>query len=253
MTSDLRMRGLGQLTWNEFKLNLRDPLMVFWSLAFPTLWLVLMAAVLPGPIPGFTYEGLNDASFFLPAAISLVILCASFIGVPLTLTTYRETAVLRRLRVTPVKTSTLVLSFSISQFAFVVVGIFILFVIGKIFFSIQVLGSLAAFIGVIILGMVVFLAIGSAVGSIARSFRAANIIIFTMFMPMIMLSELFLPISILPAWLQPIAKALPLTPVNTMLRDIVYGVPLDDLWRLGVLAGWLVLGSLVTLKFFRWE
>jgi len=247
------MRGLRQLTWSEFKLNLRDPMMVFWSLAFPTLWLVLMAAVIPGPIPGFRYEGLNNASFFLPAAISLVILCASFIGVPLALTTYRETAVLRRLRVTPVKTLTLALSFSISQFAFVVVGILILLVIGKIFFDIQVIGSWAAFIGVTFFGMITFLAIGSAIGSITQSFRAANIIIWTVFTPMLLLSELFMPISILPTWLQPIAKALPLTPINTILRDIVYGVPLEDLWRLGVLAGWVVVAIIITVRFFRWE
>jgi len=247
------MRGLGQLTWTEFKLNLRDPMMVFWSVAFPSLWLILMTVIIGVPIPGFNYEGLNFASFVLPASISLVILNSSFIGVPLTLTTYRETAVLRRLRVTPVKISTLALSFSISQFAFVLVGIFILFAIGKIFFDIQILGSLAAFIGVMFIGMITFFAIGSAIGSIARSFRSANIIIWTVFTPLLMLSELFLPISILPAWLQPIAKALPLTPINTMLRDIVYGVPLEDLWRLGIMVGWIVAGSIITVRFFRWE
>jgi ABC-2 type transport system permease protein len=247
------MRGLRQLTLNEFKLNLRDPMMVFWSLAFPPLWLVFNSVIFSQPIPGSGYEGLNYASFLLPGSIGLVILSASFIGVPLTLTTYRENAVLRRLRVTPVKTSTLVLSFSISNLVLVVVGIIILFIVGKIFFNIQVLGSPAAFIGVTLFGMVTFLAIGSAIGSIVQSFRAANIVIWSIFTPMIMLSELFMPISILPAWLQPIAKALPLTPINTMLRDIVYGVPLEDLWRLGVLAGWIVIAGIVTVRFFRWE
>jgi ABC-2 type transport system permease protein len=247
------MRGLWPLTWNEFRLNLRDPMMVFWSLAFPALWLVLMAGVIPGPIPGFGYEGLNNGSLFLPAAISLVILCSSFIGAPLMLTTYRETAVLRRLRVTPVKTLTLVLAFAISQFAFIITGILVLMLVGFIIFDVRVLGPGAVFAGVIILGIVTFLAIGSAIGSIAQSFRTANIIIWTIFTPMLMLSELFMPISILPAWLQPIAKALPLTPVNTMLRDIVYGVPLDDLWRLGVLAGWVVIAGVITVRFFRWE
>ena len=247
------MRGLWPLTWSEFKLNLRDPMAAFWSLAFPALWLVLMAGVIPGPIPGFGYKGLNNGSLFLPAAISLVILCSSFIGAPLMLTTYRETAVLRRLRVTPVKTSTLVLAFAISQFAFIITGILILMLVGFIIFDVRVLGSGAVFAGVIILSMITFLAIGSAIGSIARSFRATNIIIWTIFTPMLMLSELFMPISILPAWIQPIAKALPLTPINTILRDIVYGVPLDNLWRLGVLGGWIVIGSIITLKFFRWE
>ncbi len=247
------MRGLMQLTWTDFKLNLRDPMMVFWSLAFPALWLVFNAVIFKQPIPGSGYEGLNYASFLLPGAIGLVILSSSFIGVPMTLTNYRETAVLKRLRVTPVKISTLALSFSISNLIFVVVGILVLLVVGKIFFNIQILGSWAAFIGVTFCGMITFLAIGSAVGSIAPSFRAANIIIWSVFTPMLMLSEMFLPIKILPAWIRPIAYALPLTPINTILRDIVYGIPAHDLWRLGVLAGWVVVTSIITVRFFRWE
>ena len=80
-----------------------------------------------------------------------------------------------------------------------------------------------------------------------------NIIIWTAFTPMLMLSELFMPLAILPGWLQPIARALPLTPVNTLLRDIAYGAPLTDLWRLGILAAWLVLSCVLTVKFFKWE
>ena len=247
------MRGLTQLAWTEFKLNLRDPLMVFWSIAFPSLWLVSNAVIFKEPIPGSGYAGLNYASFLLPGAIGVVILSASFIGVPLTITTYRETSVLKRLRVTPVKTATLALSYSISNVVFVLVGMILLLVVGKVVFNVQVLGSWAAFIGVTLLGMLTFLAIGSAIGSIAPSFRAANIIIWSLFMPMLMLSEIFMPIAILPGWLQPIAKALPLTPLNTLLRDIVYGVPLENLWRLGLLAGWAFVASIITVRFFRWE
>ena len=247
------MRGVPQLAWTEFKLDLRDPMMVFWSVAFPIVWLLLMVVVIGVPIPGFDYEGLDLASLVFPGAIGLVILSSSFVGVPLTLTTYRENAILKRLRVTPVKTSALVLGFCISQLGFVLVGLLVLCFVGTAFMDVQILGSWAALIGVIFLGMIAFLAIGSAIGSIAGSFRSANIIIWTAFTPMLMLSELFLPISILPAWLQPIAKVLPLTPVNTMLRDIVYGVPLQDLWRVGVLVGWVVVASVVTVRFFRWE
>ncbi len=246
------MRGLWQLAWNEFKIDLRDPMMVFWCIAYPALWLVLMSKVIPGPIPGFSYTVLNNADLMFPASVSLVILSTSFIGAPLTLTNYRETAVLRRFRVTPVKTTTLALSFAVTQFAFVLVGIVVLLIIGTIF-GVQIRGSWLAFAGVTVFGVITFLAIGSAIGSIAKSFRSANIIIWTLFMPMMMLSELFLPLSILPAWLQPIAKALPLTPINTMLRDIVYGVPLSDLWRLGVMAAWIVVACIVTVRFFRWE
>jgi ABC-2 type transport system permease protein len=247
------MRGIAQLAWTEFKLNLRDLLMVFWSIAFPCLWLLIMTVIIGVPIPGFDYQGLNYASIVFPAGISLVILSASFIGIPQTLTSYRENGILRRLRATPVKTSTLSLGFSISQVAVVVLGVLVLFALSRIFLRVRILGSKAAFIGVLALGMLTFLAIGCAICSIAGSFRKANIIIWTAFSPMLMLSELFLPITILPSWLQPVARALPLTPVNTLLRDIVFGAPLKDLWRFGVLAAWTALAAIATIRFFRWE
>jgi ABC-2 type transport system permease protein len=249
----VRFRGFWQLASTEIKLNLREPAMLFWALAFPSLWMGLFGYIFKEPMPGFGYEGLNYANFLLPGGISLVILASAFIGMSTTLTTYRETGVLKRLRVTPLKTSALALSFTLSQLIFIAIGILVLFAIGKIFFNVQVLGSCAALIGMIVLGIITFLALGSAIGSVARSPRAANVISMLIFMPMIFLSDMFLPISMYPSGLQPICRALPLTPLNTVLRDIVYRVPLDELWQLGILVGWLVVGSIITVRFFRWE
>jgi ABC-2 type transport system permease protein len=242
------MRGLWQFTLAELRLNLRNPTALFWSIAFPTLWMSLFGALFSEPMPGFGYEGLNYANF-----ISIVILASAFIGMPIALTTYRETGVLKRLRVTPLKTSTLALGFTISQFLFIALGIVVLFVVGKIFFDVQVLGSWAALIGMIIFGMFTFLSLGSAIGSVVGSWRAAAVITQIIFIPMMFLSDMFMPISIFPEWLQPICQALPLTPLNVILRDIVYGVPIDNLWQLGILGGWLVAGAVVTVVFFRWE
>lgn len=246
------MRGLRQLTLTEFKLNLRQPEMLFWAIAFPALWMGIFGAIYNQPVD---YHGisLNQANFLFPGGIGIVICASAFIGMSVTLATYRETGVLKRFRVTPLKTSTLALSFALSQLIFITVGIIVLFAVGKIGFDIKVLGSWAALIGVIIFGMVIFLALGSAIGSVARSSRAAMVISMIIFMPMIFLSEMFMPISDFPAGLQPICKALPLTPVNTLLRDIVFDVPMGDLWRFGVMAGWLALGLVITLKAFKWE
>ncbi|MCX6094059.1 MAG: ABC transporter permease [Candidatus Bipolaricaulota bacterium] len=247
------MRGLAKLAWSEFRLTLRDPMTAFWSLAFPALWFLLMVVVIGMPIPGFDYHGQGFASLVFPASISLVILSTSFIGVPIALTTYREAGVLRRLRVTPVKVTTLVAAYSLSQLAFTVVGVAVVTILAMGFFEVRILGSALAFVGVLFCAMVTFLALGSAIGSVARTTRTANIIIWSAFTPMLMLSELFMPLSLLPRWLQPIAKALPLTPVNTLLRDIVFGVALGDLWRFGVLGAWAVVSLVLTVRFFRWE
>jgi ABC-2 type transport system permease protein len=228
-------------------------MMVFWSFAFPALWVGLFGAIFSEPMPGFEYEGLNYANFLLPGGIGLIIIASAFIGMSTTLTTYRETGVLKRLRVTPLRTSTLALSFALSQSIFIALGIVVLFAVGKIFFNVQVLGSWAALIGITVFGMFTFLALGSAIGSLSRSPRAANLISMLIYMPMLFLSDMFLPISVFPSGLQPICRALPLTPLNILLRDIVYGAPLDEPWQLGIMAGWLVFGIIITVRFFRWE
>ena len=250
----MKFTGLWQLAWNEFKLNLRDPMMVFWSIAFPALWMGLFGSIFKEPMPGFGYEeSLSHANFLLPGGIGIVILASAFIGMPIALTTYRETGVLKRLRVTPLKPSTLALGFTISQFIFIALGVLVLFIVGKIFFNIQVLGSWAALIGMIVFGMITFLTLGSAIGSVVGSWRTAAVVTQIFFMPMLFLSDLFMPISMFPDWLQPICKALPLTPLNIFLRDIVYGVSLEGLWRLVIMFGWFVLGTAITLRFFKWE
>jgi len=248
----MTFRGLWQLALTEFKLNLRAPEMLFWAIAFPALWMSIFGAIFNEPV---NYHGvsLNEANFLLPGGIGIVICSSALIGMAITLATYRGSGVLKRFRVTPLKTSTLALGFTFSQIIFMALGIIVLFIIGKAAFDVKVLGSWPALVGMSIFGMVTFLALGTAIGSIARSPRAATVITMIIFMPMIFLSETFMPISMFPGWLRPICKALPLTSLNTVLRDIVFGVSLHDLWRLGIMAGWLALGIVISLKAFRWE
>jgi ABC-2 type transport system permease protein len=175
----------------------------------------LFGAIFNEPMPGSGYHGLNQANFLLPGGIGLVICASAFIGMSTTLATYREQGVLKRLRITPLKTPTLALGFALSQFIFIGIGIVVLFAVGKIGFDVKVLGSWAALLGTSILGIFTFLALGGAIGGVARSPRAASVITMIVFMPMIFLSEMFMPIAMFPSWLQPICKALPLTPLNT--------------------------------------
>ncbi|MDY6917575.1 MAG: ABC transporter permease [Chloroflexota bacterium] len=244
--------ALWQLAWVELKLNARSPELIFWVIAFPVLWMGLFGAIFNEEVEYFNVS-LNQANFLLPGAIGVVICASAFIGMSSTLATYRETGVLKRLRVTPLTIPTLALAFTLSQALFITAGILMLFLVGKLAFDVKVLGSWPVLIAVCAFGMATFLALGAAIGSVAKSARAATIITLMIFMPMIFLSELWMPISLFPSWLQPICQALPLTPLVTLLRDTVFGVAMGDYWRFGLLAGWLVVGSVITVRFFRWQ
>lgn len=249
----MNRRGILKFAVVEFRLNLRDPAIMFWSVIFPALAIAVMGAFLSKPMPDEEFGGLSFAAYMLPAAISLVIMASAFIGAPITLTTYRQTGVLRRLRVTPMGTLPLVLGFSLSQLVFMIVGMIILFITASLVLGIHVTGSWAALIGVIFLGMITMLSLGAAIGSIARSPGSSVALSWIFYLPMMYLSDMWVPIAVLPPWLQNVSRALPLTPVNTLLRDILYGGSVGDLWRIAILFGWMMVGVLISWRFFRWE
>ena len=59
----------------------------------------------------------------------------------------------------------------------------------------------------------------------------------------------------MPAWIQPVVAALPLTYLGDALRQIMVGATAT--YSLGfdvaVLAAWLVVCSILAVRFFRWE
>ena len=81
----MKLRGLWHLALSEFKINLREPAMLFWAIVFPALWMGLFGAIFNEPMPGFEYEGLNYANFLFSGGIGLVILASAFIGISTTL------------------------------------------------------------------------------------------------------------------------------------------------------------------------
>jgi ABC-2 type transport system permease protein len=65
----------------------------------------------------------------------------------------------------------------------------------------------------------------------------------------------FWPIDIMPEFLQPVCKALPSLHLNDALRMVVideagFGTVWPEFLKLG---GWLVVLSVIAVKFFKWE
>jgi hypothetical protein len=96
-----RRSALARLTVTELTLFLREPMLVFWVIAFPLLLLVIF-----GLIPSFKethpgYQGLTVLETYVPIIILTMLALLSFFSLPVTLATYREQRILRRLQTTP--------------------------------------------------------------------------------------------------------------------------------------------------------
>jgi ABC-2 type transport system permease protein len=72
---------------------------------------------------------------------------------------------------------------------------------------------------------------------------------------MMFLSGIFFPLALLPAFLTPVVRAVPLTYLADAFRQVTIGsVPeFPILVDIGVLVAWAIVCALLSARFFKWE
>lgn len=167
----------------------------------------------------------------------------------------KKQGILRRLHTTPLRVWQYFLANVITQAVIGLLSIALMFAVAMSIFHLKLVGNVFELALYIILGIVVILGIGLAVGGWARNERQAaplaNIVVF----PMMFLSGTFFPRYIMPEWLQQASGLLPLTPVIDGIRLIATeGKHLTDLGpQLMLIGGWLVVIYVIAFRVFRWE
>ena len=127
-----------------------------------------------------------------------------------------------------------------------------LMLIGVLVFGIPTDVNYLLLLVVITLGCMAFLGLGLVLAIASPSVTAFNGIVNFVQMPLILLGGVFFSVSTYPEWLQTVTRVLPLTQLNTAMRELLFGsVGFHDLGQLtseiAVLAAW----CLVTLAFAR--
>jgi ABC-2 type transport system permease protein len=132
---------------------------------------------------------------------------------------------------------------------------FIIVLIGRLAFGVQMAGSWAFLFAVVVVGTTSFLSLGYIVASFAKSEQVAEPMIQVVSMPMMFLSGVFFPVDMMPGFIQPLIKLLPLTYLNDALRQIAnQGHSIESTFAdLAILVVWLAVGLTVSFKTFRWE
>jgi ABC-2 type transport system permease protein len=247
------MKSLLKLTWMEAKLFLREPVGAFFTLVFPLMMLFLFGSIYGNePTPMFGGRGTIDIS--IPAYTAMIIATTGLMSITITMAAYRENGVLRRLRTTPVSPLVVLAAQVIVLFLMTSLGMVLLIIVGKLVYHVRFEGNAFSLLAGFILSSLSFFALGFILAGLMPSARTAQVVGIVLLYPMLFLSGAGFPRELLPETIRKISAFLPLTYVVNLLRGLWVGESWSKhLLNVGVLAGMLVLGIIVSVKTFRWE
>lgn len=200
-------------------------------------------------------KNLKYIDFLLPGLLAMSLMMGGVVGIATGITTLREKGVLKRLLLTPLKPVTFFISQIITRM-FVALGqTAVMILLGIAVYGLHFFGDIFTLTVVICFGATVFLVLGLVMSGIAKSVETVEPMSRALTMPMIFLSGVFFPTELMPSWLQPVSKAMPLYYMAESLRKVITeGASLTSISNyLLVLLAWGVGGLLLTAKTFRWE
>jgi len=247
------MKSLLKMTWMEAKLFIREPVAAFFTLVFPLLYLFLFGIISGNePTPQFGGQRTIDAS--IPGLTAVIICITGLMAITMTMSTYRENGILRRLRTTPVSPLVILVAQVIVVFTMTALGMLLLVTAGTLVYHVNFEGNAFSMLAGFVLSSLSFFALGFVLAGTMPTARSAWIVGMVLMYPMMFLSGAFFTVEILPAAIQKVSAFMPLTYVVNLLRGLWTGQPWGDhLLDVGVLAGMLVLGIIISAKTFRWE
>ncbi len=247
------MKALFRFTVVEAKLYIREPMAAFFTLAYAPMILLLFGFIYGNdPTPFFGNRGYIDIA--VPSFIALIIVSVGLMSVPISISTDREKGILRRFHSTPASPAVYLISNVLVYYIMTLLGVIILFLLGKIVYNVNFEGNLFyVFVG-FTLSALSFFAFGFLIASLSPTARIAQVTGMIFAFPMMFLSGAAIPLEVLSDKIGNFSKYLPLTHIVKLMRGLWYGASWSDhIVNILVLVGLMIVGSLVSVKTFRWE
>ena len=200
-------------------------------------------------------DSLSTIQFFTPGLMGWAIASGATFGAATNLVVWRKNGLLRRLRLAPVPTRSVVLARIAVSIAIAVVQAAIFIGAGRAFFGLQLTGAWPMIIPLLVAGTLSFMAIGVLAGAVSKTEEAAVGIANFVVLPMAFLSGSFFPLDGAPGWVTAVSEVLPLKHLNEgMLDTMVRGEgPSSALMPIVILLGFAVVVSGVASRVFRWD
>ncbi|WP_328900333.1 ABC transporter permease [Streptomyces sp. NBC_00441] len=247
------MSAYAALATAGYRAQIRDKSTLFFTFAFPLLFLVVFGLIFRGQ--DVEESGLSYLSYTAAGVLSWGVANAAVFGIAFTLMQWRNDDILRLIRMSPAPLSAVIGSRYV--LALVVGAVQSLLFVGVAMlpvFGLRPASGWPLLIPVLLLGVTTFLLLGVIIGSFADTPESVAAVANFLMLPMAFLSGSFFPLDSMPSWLQHVSVVLPLRYLNDAVSHAIAGRgSLSDVWVgcAGLVAFALVFGA-AAAKTFRW-
>ena len=246
------MRIFWKLTVSELRLLLREPMVAFFAVVFPTVLVIILGSIPSFREPSPDLGGLRVIDLYVPITLALILAMLGLQTTPAVLATYREKGVLRRLATTPARPIALLGAQLLTSLATAVFSAALVLLVGRFVFDVALAENMAAYVLSFLLGAAAVFAVGLLIAALASTGKAANAFGTILFFPSMFFAGLWAPREVMPDMVQRIGDFTPLGAGERALHEAFTG-SWPALISLVVMVGYVLVFGVASAKLFRWE
>jgi ABC-2 type transport system permease protein len=201
-------------------------------------------------------KSLKAIQYIAPGLLGWAIASGAAFGAAITLVTWRQNKLLRRLRLAPVSTASVVTARLGVSLAVALVQLAVFLAIAtRPYFGLKLTASWWMAIPVVAAGTLAFMSIGLLTGAVAKTQQAATAIANLIILPMAFLGGAFIPLNYAPAWIRDVSYVMPLRYLVIGMQDVMARGegPASALPAIGILLGLTAALTLIAVRVFRWD
>jgi ABC-2 type transport system permease protein len=242
----------------------RNPASAFFTFAFPLMFLVIFTVLfrsgrtcVQALANGSCGREVATSTFYVATITAFSVITACYTNIAISVTASREAGVLKRTRGTPLPAWTYLWA-RISHAVLVsILLVVVCATFGALFYDAEIpTSTVPAFLLTLVVGAATFCALGLAVTSIIPNADAAPAVVNATILPLLFISNVFIPLENPPGWLETLANIFPVKHFVQAMLDSYFPLPGRDALPgrdLLIVALWGIGAVLVAIRYFSWE
>ena len=204
----------------------RNPAAAFFTFVFPLMFLVIFNVVFGNreiDVPGGT---VSASTFYVPGITALSVTSACYNNVAMGIVFSRDGGLLKRFRGTPLPAWSYLFGRIVHSVLVALLLVVIVTGAGALLYDVDVpTNTLPGFLLALAVGAATFCAIGLAVTAIIPNADAAPAIVNASILPLLFVSDVFIPLQDAPAWLTTFARRLSRKALSPVAAHLIQPVP----------------------------